>query len=160
MQVEDVDFERGLVHIRPNSWRGLKTKKSKRTVPLWPQLAQILHEYVEQFGRTEGLLFPTTHGGMLDDMRGSMSAALAATKIRKNVTFTTLRHTYAATRIQTLDHDAPISLYTVAAEMGHQGITLIEATYGHLQATRHRSPIVEYREADVVPLTSRRAESA
>ena len=49
---------------------------------------------------------------------------------------------------------------TVAAEMGHQGITLIEATYGHLQATRHRSLIVEYREADVVPLTSRRAESA
>ena len=85
-------------------------------------------------------------------------AALAATKIEKNVTFTTLRHTYAATRIQT--HDAPISLYTLAAEMGHQGITLIEATYGHLQATRHRSPIVEYRETDVVPLTSRSAESA
>ena len=160
LQVEDVDFDRSLIHIRPNTWRMLKTRKSKRTVPLWPQLEQILRAYIERFGRTEGLLFPAKHGGMLDDMRGSLGAAITKAEIKKEVTFTTLRHTYAATRIQTLDHGAPISLYTVASEMGHQGINLIEKRYGHLQVTRHRASVVEYREADVVSLIPRRAESA
>ena len=160
LQTQDVDFDRGLLHIRPNSWRLLKTKKSTRSVTLWPQLEQILGRYIEEFERTDGLLFPAKNGGMLDDLRGSLAAALGGAEIEKNVTFTTLRHTYAATRIQTLDHGAPVSLYTVASEMGHQGVNLIEQTYGHLQSDRHRVDVVEYREADVVRLPVRRAEGA
>ena len=83
-----------------------------------------------------------------------------AAEIEKRVTFNTLRHTYATTRIQTLDHGAPVSLYTVATEMGHSGVGLIENTYGHLQRIRHRSAVVEYKEAEVVPLLAHRAESA
>ena len=158
LEVGDVDFERGVVHIRPNRWRLLKTKKSKRTVPLWPQLRHILAAHISAFGRVEGLLFPDKNGGMLGDLRGSLVAAVEAAEIEKRVTFTTLRHTYASTRIQTLDQGAPVSLYTVASEMGHAGVGLIESTYGHLQKIRHRSAVVEYVEADVVPLREHRAE--
>lgn len=156
LEARDVDFERSVVHIRPNRWRKLKTRYSKRSVPLWPQLRKILAEHVERFDLSEGLLFPAPDGAMLSDLRGSIAAILEAAKIEKRVTFTTLRHTYASTRIQTLDNGAPVSLYTVAREMGHQGVNQIEKTYGHLQSTRHRSPVVEYVEAEVVEIDQAR----
>ena len=68
----------------------------------------------------------------------------------------TFRHTYAATRLQTLDQGAPVSPYTVMRELGHRSLDLIERTYGHLLDTRSRSPVVEYREATVVPFRLRR----
>lgn len=156
LEARDVDFERSVVHIRPNRWRKLKTRYSKRSVPLWPQLRKILAEHVERFDLSEGLLFPAPDGAMLSDLRGSIAAILEEAKIEKRVTFTTLRHTYASTRIQTLDNGAPVSLYTVAREMGHQGVNQIEKTYGHLQSTRHRSPVVEYVEAEVVEIDQAR----
>ncbi len=68
----------------------------------------------------------------------------------------TLRHTYTATRMQTLDHGAPVSPYTVMRELGHRDLKLIEDTYGHLQARRDRVPVVQYRETKVVDLYARR----
>ena len=56
-----------------------------------------------------------------------------------------LRHTYCSARIQTLDNGAPISPFTVAKEMGHGGISLVNRIYAHLGAIRHRSEVVEYR---------------
>ena len=60
LDVEDVSFDRGLVYFHPNAHRGLKTKTSRRDVPLWPQLRQILQEwlYGGEQPRTTGLLFP------------------------------------------------------------------------------------------------------
>jgi len=55
------------------------------------------------------------------------------------------RHTYCAARIQTLDHGAPVSVYTVAREMGHGSMDMVERVYSHLGAIRHRSEQVEYR---------------
>ena len=55
------------------------------------------------------------------------------------------RHTYCAARLQTLDHDAPVSVYTVAKELGHGGEALVRSVYGHLGTMRHRSAAVEYR---------------
>ena len=68
-----------------------------------------------------------------------------------------VRHTYAATRMQTLDHGAPVSPYTVMREMGHKSLELILETYGHLQNTRHRSEHVEYREVDVLSISEAQA---
>lgn len=59
---------------------------------------------------------------------------------------------YAAARLQTLDHGAPVSPYTVMRELGHRSIELIEKTYGHLLNARQRSKFVEYREAEVRPI--------
>jgi hypothetical protein len=55
------------------------------------------------------------------------------------------RHTYCAARLQTLDHGAPVSVYTVAKEMGHGGEAMVRRVYGHLGQVRHRAPVVEYR---------------
>jgi integrase len=55
------------------------------------------------------------------------------------------RHTYCAARLQTLDGGAPISPFTVAREMGHGGMALVNRVYGHPGTVRHRSEQVEYR---------------
>ncbi len=56
-----------------------------------------------------------------------------------------VRHTYCAARLQTLDHGAPVSTYTVAREMGHGGEAMVRRVYGHLGPLRHRAEVVEYR---------------
>ncbi len=55
-------------------------------------------------------------------------------------------------RLQTLGHGEPVSPFTVMRELGHSSIGLIEKTYGHLLDVRHRSEVVEYREAKVLKL--------
>lgn len=55
------------------------------------------------------------------------------------------RHTYCAARLQTLDHGAPVSPFTVAREMGQGGDSLVRRIYGHLGEVRHRSEVVQYR---------------
>ncbi len=71
----DLNFERRTVTFRPNEHRGLKTKGSRRVVPLWPQLAPILRDHIRQEGRVGGLLFPSPRsGGMIGDMRKPLDA--------------------------------------------------------------------------------------
>src|SRR3989449_5935356 len=40
------------------------------------------------------------------------------------------RHTYCAARLQTLDQGAPVSLFTVAKELGHGGEAVLRRGYG------------------------------
>jgi integrase len=56
----------------------------------------------------------------------------------------TLRHTYCAARLQTLDHGAPVAPNTVSREFGHGSLDMVEL-YAHLGAVRHRSEVLEYR---------------
>ena len=56
-----------------------------------------------------------------------------------------LRHGYATARLQTLDNGAPVSVFTVARELGHTGVHLVERIYGHLGEVHHRSEVVEFR---------------
>jgi integrase len=59
LEVGDVSFDRKTVTFRPNDWRRLKTATSLRSVPLWPQLEEILRAYVFGAGKHPGrLLFP------------------------------------------------------------------------------------------------------
>jgi integrase len=158
LQVGDIDFNAKVVHIRPNEYRTLKRKHHKRTVPLWPDLEKILRDYMERFDRREGLLFPSPkHGGMLTDCRSTLDRVSEMAEIDKRVTIHTYRHTYAATRLQTLDHGQPVSPYTVMRELGHRKIDLIEKTYGHLLNVRHREPVLRYRETEVIPLAKQEA---
>ncbi|HEX4628778.1 MAG TPA: hypothetical protein VH137_08315 [Gemmatimonadales bacterium] len=55
------------------------------------------------------------------------------------------RHTYTATRLQTLDRGAPVSVFTVSRELGHASTAMVERVYAHLGETRHRRDVVEYR---------------
>ncbi|MEX0912248.1 MAG: tyrosine-type recombinase/integrase, partial [Gemmatimonadota bacterium] len=154
LEVDDVSFKLGKVYIRSNRWRRLKTKGSKRSIPLWPQLREVLEAYMlerERDGGLGSLLFPSNRGGeesMIRDLRKSLDrigkrAGFPAGHIRMHM----LRHTYTAARIQTLDRGAPLALYTVARELGHSSTNMIEDRYGHLhdRAVLGGSEVVEYR---------------
>lgn len=148
LDLEDVSFDRRLIHFRPNKWRRLKTKTSRRTVPLWPQLEEILRPYVfGGSGPKSGLLFPSARtGGLFTDIRKTLDGVAArigweAGSVRTKA----FRHTYCAARLQTLDRGHPVSPWTVAKEMGHGGRDLVDRVYGHLGTIGTRSEVVEYR---------------
>jgi integrase len=154
LDVEDLSFDRKTITFRPNPHRRLKTRTSHRTVPMWPQLEEVLRPYVfGGDGPKAGLLFPSyrgsekgSAGGMITDLRKTLDAVAAragwpAGEIRTKI----FRHTYCAARLQTLDRGAPVSEYTVARELGHGGFALVRRVYGHLGQIRHRSEVVEYR---------------
>lgn len=153
LEVEDVSFDRKTVTFRPNRWRRLKTRTSHRVAPLWPQLEEILRPHVfGGSGPPGSLLFPSARleergsEGMIRDTRKALDAigeraGWKSGEIRTRI----FRHTYCATRLQTLDHGAPVSEYTVAHELGHGGHAMIRRVYGHLGTARHRADVVEYR---------------
>ncbi len=151
---EDVSFTRRTVTIREHPWRRLKTETSRRVVPLWPQLEATLRAYLDGPNGPSGpLLFPSGHRRvrgaddptMLTDIRGALDAVAEAAgwkagEIRTNM----FRHIYCSGRLQTLDRGAPVSVYTVARELGHGGESLVKKVYGHLGDVRHRAEVVEY----------------
>jgi integrase len=150
LEVGDISFDRKTVTFRPNHWRRLKTRPSRRTVPLWPQLEAILRDHV--FGRPGPLgtlLFPSTQKDAerpVTDVRKSLDAiGELAGFDRGEIRTKVFRHTYCAARLQTLDNGAPVSQWTVSREMGHGGRSMVERVYGHLGDVRHRSDVVEYR---------------
>lgn len=167
LDVEDVEFQPrtdgyGRVHFRPNAWRqigqGFKGRVSIRSVPLWPQVRRTLRAHLDRTRITEGLVFPShvEGAGMLNDVRDAMETAVEKAKITKRVTHHTLRHSYAAVRLQTVDAGEPVALYTVARELGHSGTSQIESTYGHVLDRRVRLSEVRFESADVIDLASRR----
>jgi integrase len=149
LELDDVSFDRKTITFRPNDHRGLKTRTSHRTVPLWPQLEEILRPYVfdPDEPREDGLLFPSPRGdGMIRDVRKVLATVAKRAGWKANeLHLHGLRHTYAAARLQTLDRGAPVSPYTVAKELGHGGDELVKRIYGHLGEIRHRSEFVECR---------------
>ena len=170
LEVDDVSFDRKTVTFRPNRWRRLKTQSSHRTVPLWPQLEEILRAYVFGGSRPLGaLLFPSPRAAgeaMLTDIRTALEgprlaesgkgkrpgvrSVASGVAVRAGwkpgeIRTKMFRHTYCATRLQTLDRGYPVSEFTVAREMGHGGTELVRRVYGHLGSFRHRSEFVEYR---------------
>lgn len=148
LEVADVSLDRGIVTFRPNRWRRLKTTGSHRSVPLWPQLREILGRYLGERPPST-LLFPSYRTGeeaMLTDFRKLLDAVAEqagwkAGEVRSKM----FRHTYITARLQTLDRGAPVSTWTVAREVGHTSTRMIEATYGHLGEVRHRAEVVEFR---------------
>lgn len=145
---EDVDFDSGLIHFRPNRhYAKRKSRHATRAVPLWAQLRKILVRHLG--GRRTGLLFPGEKGGPIHDARGSLDAVFERAGLARPAgkAWHLFRHTYTAMRLQTLDAGAPVGLFTVARELGHGSVALIEQTYGHLlkQRAGQRLERVEYR---------------
>lgn len=164
LDVDDVSFDREEIRFRPNAHRGLKTRTSHRAVPLWPQLREILQEwmYGGDMPRTQGLLFPAPHGGKVNDLRKSLDAVGAMCGFEGGEVRTRrFRHTYCSARLQTVqrivkpgkdpatDPEAyewvEVSRFDVQKEMGHGGATLVDRIYGHRSRNPHRSEVVEYR---------------
>ncbi len=151
LELDDLSFDRQTVTFRPNQWRRLKNRTSWRVLPLWPQLEEILRVYVFGYRLSLGgrLLFPSFGTGReapLVDPRKMLDRVVERAGWKRREIYTRVyRHTYCAARLQTLDHGAPVSLYTVSREMGHASQEMVERIYAHLGTIRHRSPAVEYR---------------
>ena len=162
LEVDDVSLDRGVVTFRPNQWRRLKTVSSHRSVPLWPQLREALERYLAEHPPNR-LLFPSFRTGkeaMLTDFRKLLDAVAERAGWKEgDIRSKMFRHTYCATRLQTLDAGAPVSVFTVAREMGHGGEAMVRRVYGHLGQVRHRSEVVEYRVEQHVAKLGTRLES-
>ncbi|MGH9894376.1 MAG: hypothetical protein ACREA0_20805, partial [bacterium] len=65
LEVADVSFDHRTVRFRKSRSRGrLKTRTSQRTVPLWPQLEEILQPYVFSPGpAAHPVALPPVHPG-------------------------------------------------------------------------------------------------
>ncbi len=141
--VRDVDLQAGIIHFRPNRFRPLKTAWTERSVPLWPQLREVLSPWLHDKA-PEALLLEGPASGMIHDLRRALQATSRASGVA--VTGVTIfRHTYATARLQTTDNGKQISLWTVAKELGHKTVARIEDTYGHPSHYRPRGEVVEYR---------------
>ena len=145
--VSDISFSRKTVTFRPNEHRRLKTQTSFRTVPLWPQLEQILKAHIKKRKVLGGLLFASPFGGgLVVEFRKQLDViAQRAGWQTGEVRSKAFRHTYTAARLQTLDQGAPVSPFTVGRELGHGGMSLVNRVYGHLGTVRHRADTLEYR---------------
>jgi integrase len=150
LEVNDIDFANSSVTFRPNQWRRLKTKKSHRTIPLWPQLATILKDYIKRAGIKTGLLFPSPFldkPGMITDWRKQLDAITERTGHWKagDVRSKMLRHSYCSARLMTVSGGEPVAVFTVSREMGHSSTKMVEGIYGHVKGLPHRSDVVEFR---------------
>jgi integrase len=180
LELDDVNFERRRLTIRPNKWRRVKTKGSKREVPLWPQLEAILWAYLRGPNRPTGeLLFPSFATGreaMLTDIRKLLNGVSCRAGFAQPIldergrpvkrggwpTFSgrvvrtkMFRHTYCAARLQTTQHGAPVSVFTVSKELGHTSLDMVTRVYGHLGDIQHRGEVVEYRLDPAAPAAVR-----
>jgi integrase len=161
LEVSDIDFKRDTLTFRPNEWRRLKTAKSHRTVPLWPQLKAILRPYVMGKDGPKGrLLFPSNRGQderMLTDVRklldrvaeraGTLYVMDAGRKIKAEpgtIRTRCFRNSYVTARLQTLDRGEPVSVWTVAREVGHNSTSMIEKAYGQLGTGTCRVETADY----------------
>jgi integrase len=94
-------------------------------------------------------LFPSYRTGaeaLLTDFRKLLDAVAKRGGWKAGeITPKMFRHTYTAARLQTLDGGHPVSVFTVAKELGHGGDSLVKRVYGHLGRVRHRAEVVEYR---------------
>jgi integrase len=156
LDLTDLQFNRRQIHFHANQWRRGKkgkTATSDRMVPMWPQLEEILREYLQgvhlelrlRFDTT--LLFPSPDtGGRITDIRKLVDPIARRAGLPTGMyRATAFRKTYATARLQTLDHGAPIAPRTVQGEMGHKDGEMLEKVYGRLGTVRHRSECVEFR---------------
>jgi integrase len=135
--IEDLDFGRKAVKVRQNRYRGLKTRGSRRIVPLWPQLERILKDYLHRRGNpTEGLLFPSpkSPGRPVKNIKRLVAELSLRIGYDGTLTPKVFRHTYCAARLQTITGGRPVPRLQVAHELGHQKTDMVDRVYSHFRS--------------------------
>ena len=176
LAIRDIRFDLDTVTFQPHPWHKggrLKTEGAERTIPLWPQLREILEGYLAAYRQhlPGQVLFPSPHltadrpltdlrdlldrvavrAGLLvpvlDPRTGKQSRTAAGQLVwaGQRIRTRVFRQTYCAARLQTLDHGRPVSLYTVAQELGHESEEMVRRVYGRLGKSRHRAEAPEFR---------------
>jgi site-specific recombinase XerD len=118
IRIQDIDTERGLVHIR-----GSKRRKDRYTI-LPDSIRPVLHAYWKRYNlQNSGWLFPGANPGRHLSERSIQSVserAIKAAKIYKPVSFHTLRHSFAT---HLLEHGT--SLRYIQELLGHSAREII-----------------------------------
>jgi integrase len=148
----DPEYPRGLVMIRLNDSRErLKTVHRERLIPMHPQLAEILVEYLAGPNSPPGpLLFsePGSDGTVpIGDWRKTLDKiAKAAGFERGSVRTRRFRTSYATHRLSTLDDQGqPMTAWKLKGEMGHGTEQMIERRYGRYAKHRAKRAVLEFR---------------
>lgn len=140
LRVGDIDSERMVIHVRQG-----KGKKD-REVMLSPSLLETLRVYWRQ-ARPSGYLFP---GQKADRplnatvLQRGFTIAKQAARIEKEVTFHSLRHSFATHLME-----SGVSVRTIQALLGHRSLGTTER-YTHVAGAylkQTRSPLDTLREA-------------
>jgi integrase len=144
---EDVDLKTGELHVRQRADRynvigSPKSKAGHRTVPLGPEVRNLLREWRLRCPRSElDLVFPTSSGGIdrhSDIVRRFKSIVRKAglTNSEGEPKYTglhTLRHFYASWCINPEDRGGQgLPPKVVQERLGHSSIVMTLDTYGHL----------------------------
>ena len=162
LMVDDIDFRRNKIQIVPHPHRGLKTKGSRREVPLWPAHRATLLESLEAHPR-RGLVWPkpgvvelsgaARAAAMPGDMDKSLRLAAKRAQLpaEKDLTTKVLRHSYVSSRLQMVERDAlgnveNVDRFALQKEIGHGDERMINQVYGHVQAGRYRTEILDYMQ--------------
>jgi hypothetical protein len=142
----DPEFPRGIVIVH-----GRKTIYRDRIMPMHPQLAEILTEYLEGPNAPPGpLLFPEpgTDGSVpIGDWSAALDNIARATGYpAEEIRTRGMRVTFATHRLCTLDElGQPMTAWKLRGEMGHGTEQMIERRYGRYAQHRARRPVLEYR---------------
>lgn len=149
----DVDFERGVLHIRQAvgtlprqlEFKRPKSRASRREVHLAPDMIDALHRHHDhQIAYRQGLqakeidwsdhdlVFPNETGGPFhpDNLDRDYDRLVASAGV-KRIRIHDLRHTYATLAIQ-----AGIPIKVVSESLGHADIATTLRTYAHVQPTQ------------------------
>ena len=122
---DDIDEERGVVHIRRSVWRGHVTPtktSSPRDVALTPRMAEILREHRKKMmasqhpGFEQGIVFPSDRGTyrVSSSLHKALSLAAGAAGIDVKVAAQALRRTF-----NTLLMHAGVDRIVLRSQMGH-----------------------------------------
>jgi integrase len=125
----DIDLDRALITIRGENAKS----KATRHLPLNSAALSALKGWREQ-SSGDGLVFPSTNGGKLDNLRKAWLTVLGAAGI-KNFRWHDMRHHFASRLVM-----AGVDLNTVRELLGHSNITMT-LRYSHL-APEHRAAAV------------------
>lgn len=140
LRVSDIDSERMVIHVRQG-----KGKKD-REVMLSPSLLETLRAYWRQ-ARPRGFLFPGNKDGRplnATVLQRGFSIAKQAARIEKDVSFHSLRHSFATHLME-----SGVSVRTIQALLGHRSLGSTER-YTHVAGAylkETQSPLDTLREA-------------
>ena len=148
----DPIFPKGVVIIRPNATRDhLKTLHRERMIPLTPQLAEILTEYLDGPGAPPGpILFPEpgSFGSVpMGDWRKTLDRIVKVAGFLPGAVRTRrFRVSFAMHRLCTLDElGQPMTAWKLRGEMGHGTEQMIERCYSRYAKLRAKRPVLEFR---------------
>lgn len=130
----DVDFLRRKISVRQQAQNGtlvpLKTRASRRVVPVDNMLLEVIAEHMRQYPRSDQLTIVVSRSGQIPSRAAPGEAWRAAVRdagLPAGTRFHGLRHFYASVLIA-----ANLNAKVIQARLGHSSITETMDTYGHL----------------------------